>query len=530
MLIVGRELADLWIKAVGNLKKEDQQQFGFSQDDKRVALELLIQTIEKQKNDTVKAQLKIQRKQGKPIVLRDVLAKIVTCVSKFKEVGDVITQYDPGHAALPWAAVRLVLQAAVGEQQIYDSMLEGLEHVADVTARYAWVETLYLHASSKMRLQLQDSIVKLYAAVLDFLAKARRHYSRHTYQRVLKSLVQFDEQAVQKYLRTIAEREEKVNNIARLVDAQYLREISKTMDGGFSSLLNRVDGISQQITALQVNSTKQKPASDVEIEDMLKWLDPVSTYEDYHTAKVARQTGTCDWILQREEFQGWLNSEDSSDVTRILWFHGKPGTGKTILSARMTEHLLEDRSRLFAFFFCYYGNDLKRDCNSIIKAWIAQIVKKDSDACSIAIAVHREKESGFANRFEIWQIFRRINALARTQYYLVDGFDECDRNDNGLPNHDLLDAKTRFLTQLIEATNGNGNRLLIMSRPDAEIRDQMHAQIQDARTTKFEWVDSRITLEDTSDDLICFTQSVITRKLPNRYVSQIFLTLIWWMQ
>ena len=467
----------------------------------------------------------IQRKRGKPIVLREVLAKIVSCVNKFKEVGDIITQYDPAHAALPWAAVRLILQAAVSEQQIYDSMLEGLEHVADVIARYAWVETLYLHASSKMRLQLQDSIVKLYIAILEFLAKARRYYSKHTYQRVLKSLVQVDEQAVQKYIRAIAEKEEKVNNIARLVDAQYLREISKTMEGGFSSLLSRVDRISRQVAELQVESGKPKPPTDEEKKDMLKWLDPVSTFDDFHTAKTARQIGTCDWILRREEFQDWLNPEESSGVAKILWLHGKPGTGKTILSARIAEYLLGDRSRLFAFFFCFYGNDLKRDCNSIIKAWIAQIVKQDFDACNIALAVHREKEGNFANRFELWLIFRKINALARRQYYLIDGFDECDRNDDTFPKHGLVDAKTRFLTELIEAIDGTGTRVVIMSRPDAEVRDQMQAQMQRPGVTEFDWADYSITSDDTSADLKCFAQSMMNFRIPNRCVSRIPLTL-----
>ena len=35
---------------------------------------------------------------------------IISCLNKLKEVGDVAVQYDPCHAALPWAAIRLVLQ------------------------------------------------------------------------------------------------------------------------------------------------------------------------------------------------------------------------------------------------------------------------------------------------------------------------------------------------------------------------------------------------------------------------------------
>ena len=35
---------------------------------------------------------------------------IISCVNKLKEIGDIAVQYDAGHAALPWAAIRLVLQ------------------------------------------------------------------------------------------------------------------------------------------------------------------------------------------------------------------------------------------------------------------------------------------------------------------------------------------------------------------------------------------------------------------------------------
>lgn len=47
---------------------------------------------------------------GKTVYLRDVCDKIILWINKFKEIGDIVMQYDPGHAALPWAAFRLLLQ------------------------------------------------------------------------------------------------------------------------------------------------------------------------------------------------------------------------------------------------------------------------------------------------------------------------------------------------------------------------------------------------------------------------------------
>jgi hypothetical protein len=50
---------------------------------------------------------------GKTFVVRDLADKILSWVEKFKEIGDIAVQYDPGHAALPWAGVRLILQACL---------------------------------------------------------------------------------------------------------------------------------------------------------------------------------------------------------------------------------------------------------------------------------------------------------------------------------------------------------------------------------------------------------------------------------
>ena len=51
--------------------------------------------------------------RGEEVVLRDVGTKILHWVDKFKQIGDTIVQYDPGHAALPWAGFRFLLQVGL---------------------------------------------------------------------------------------------------------------------------------------------------------------------------------------------------------------------------------------------------------------------------------------------------------------------------------------------------------------------------------------------------------------------------------
>ena len=56
--------------------------------------------------------------RGETIVMRDVGRKILQWVDKFKEIGDIIIQYDPGHAALPWAGFRFLLKVKFGHQPL----------------------------------------------------------------------------------------------------------------------------------------------------------------------------------------------------------------------------------------------------------------------------------------------------------------------------------------------------------------------------------------------------------------------------
>lgn len=41
---------------------------------------------------------------------RAAVAKIITCLRRFKEVGDIAVNFDPVHAALPWAVFRFLLE------------------------------------------------------------------------------------------------------------------------------------------------------------------------------------------------------------------------------------------------------------------------------------------------------------------------------------------------------------------------------------------------------------------------------------
>lgn len=51
------------------------------------------------------------------VKVRAILSRILHWVDKFKEIGDVVVQFDPAHASIPWACFRMILM--VTEPMIY---------------------------------------------------------------------------------------------------------------------------------------------------------------------------------------------------------------------------------------------------------------------------------------------------------------------------------------------------------------------------------------------------------------------------
>ncbi|KAL1622360.1 hypothetical protein SLS54_004924 [Diplodia seriata] len=178
----------LWDRAFDELDAHDRQRLAAVQPDRLTVLEDVLDSVEQKKQTCLEKRWAIRKPNGDRVILRDLCEKVVCWIDKFKAVGDAATQYDPGHAALPWAAVRFVLQVAVNDHHMFSAMLEGVEHTSYQITRCAIIEMLYLGPpSSRLDLlassthcHLQSSIVRLYSSILQYLARAGEYYSKST--------------------------------------------------------------------------------------------------------------------------------------------------------------------------------------------------------------------------------------------------------------------------------------------------------------------------------------------------------------
>jgi len=101
---------DLWADAAAQLSDNDRRNINFSCPDKLKVLSDLLETTQRTRQECINKRWHYKRKSGEKVILVDLISKVIKWIDLFKQVGDTAVQYDPAHAALPWAGVRFLLE------------------------------------------------------------------------------------------------------------------------------------------------------------------------------------------------------------------------------------------------------------------------------------------------------------------------------------------------------------------------------------------------------------------------------------
>ena len=101
---------NLWDKALDTLGVELRNSLDLTKASRINVLSKALKEAREKKKVCAQKCWTLKKRNGKTIILRDVVEKIIVWVEKFIAVGDAAMQYDPVHAAPAWAAFRFVLQ------------------------------------------------------------------------------------------------------------------------------------------------------------------------------------------------------------------------------------------------------------------------------------------------------------------------------------------------------------------------------------------------------------------------------------
>ena len=177
---------------------------------------------------------------------------------------------------------------------------------------------------------------------------------------------------------------------------------------------------------------------------------------------------SCKWILDNFGFKELMRT-DKSDV---LWIHGQPGKGKTMLAMFLVDEITESISHSpfdqLAYFFCDNTTVQRNSTLCLLKSILHQVLKQRPRNV-IQEDFHSQGAQMFSSVEAVWIALIRVleASTARSIYLVIDGLDECDTDSLDI----LLDlASIHFTTRADSLCNV---KWIFTSRNDVAIREHL---------------------------------------------------------
>ncbi|KAK2734051.1 hypothetical protein FQN55_002919 [Onygenales sp. PD_40] len=184
-----------------------------------------------------------------------------------------------------------------------------------------------------------------------------------------------------------------------------------------ATIMKEIKGIRGGIDALN------KIHVDDEKRDIHRWLKAPDPFSNYYAASQLRREGTGIWLLEGKEYATWVTSPNS-----IIWLHGIPGCGKTILSSNIIKNLAEtcpSDSQIVFFYFDFKDSD-KQTCQGLLCSLVTQLSTQHAMIPKGLKQLHtRHADTTPPCRKELMDTLHEMVANCSNTYIVLDALDEC---------------------------------------------------------------------------------------------------------
>jgi hypothetical protein len=215
----------------------------------------------------------------------------------------------------------------------------------------------------------------------------------------------------------------------------------------------------------QVKIDEERQAAN-EFRSILSWLkiDETEQIQIYETLsdEGTKFPGTCSWLPKHDKIKSWLQKKPESP---LLWLHGNPGCGKSVIAAKLVDFLQASKCSL-VHHFCTYTHNSSTKYDGILKSILQQLLLKSGE---LVTHVYQEcivgkKSPTTANVERLVEIM--ITTLSdeprETQYMwlIIDGINECETAKQAR----LMNLMGQF-SSIPSSTRGLVCKVLITTRP-----------------------------------------------------------------
>ncbi|KAH6635938.1 hypothetical protein F5144DRAFT_161070 [Chaetomium tenue] len=174
------------------------------------------------------------------------------------------------------------------------------------------------------------------------------------------------------------------------------------------------------------------------------------------------------WVLRHERLRRWRNDDQS----RLLWIHGDPGKGKTMLLCGVIDHLSSQGSGSAAvsYFFCTEADEQLNNATAVARGIIFTLLESNPQLIPSLRAKYQTKAITLFKSVDAWVILSEVltdilqHPRLAEAFIVIDALDECR-----VGRQELL----KFLVEKA-STLPSGIKFVVSSRNWPAIEEQLN--------------------------------------------------------
>ncbi|KAH9167671.1 hypothetical protein EDB89DRAFT_1890364, partial [Lactarius sanguifluus] len=339
---------------------------------------------------------------------------------------------------------------------------------------------------------MTDKMVQITVEILDILATATKEMKQSRAKKFVKKVAGWTdlEDGLKKLVKLTDEE-------VAMASAQILK-VTHAIDNKVTAVGDGVKGVNEKVQLVNDNvkavddkvQTMADDATEVKIivqqttdriddlkqnqlrESLRKWQSPPDPSTNHNIAGDRQHEGTAEWFFESDQFENWKVTGS------LLWIHGKPGSGKSVLCSAIINDITtmcEAGSASMAYFYFDFRDLDKQARRNLLPSLLIQLSTRSDAFCDVFSRLYGTHDKGARQPSDkaLTQCLKDMLTLPNQGpvYLVIDALDECpDTSDVPSPREQVLDLVTDLVGLRLP-----GLRICVTSRPEADICEALES-------------------------------------------------------
>ncbi|KAF8502052.1 hypothetical protein F5888DRAFT_1904491 [Russula emetica] len=381
-----------------------------------------------------------------------------------------------------FAGVGVLLSTVKGVQASKDTVVDIFERIERFFRR------VEVYTEAPPTSEMMDIIIQILIEVISILGIATKEIKQSRLKKFAKKLIgRTDLEDGLKRLDKLTHEEAWMGIAQNLKATHTVGESVRRVADQAAAIDNRVAGVGERVANVddrvievirdgrEVKIAVQQTVIDVDqvkrnqLRDSVhKWLSPPDPSTNHNIACGTRHKKMASWFFEGSIFQEWKSTGS------LLWVHGKPGSGKSVLCSTVIqdiEAMCKAGNASIAYFYFDFRDANKQGPRDLLLSFLAQLSASSNPRCDILSDLYIAHDEGKKQPSDtiLAECLKEMVALPDQCpiYLVIDALDESS-NTSGIPSP--RERVLELVKELVELGLAH-LRICVTSRPEFDIRD-----------------------------------------------------------